>query len=318
LFLNAHFQSVIENYLIQRNKAKGNPLPNRPDFIELSDYCEYKREDYKKQVLQYKNEINDKVERILLCAYVIAVNIFTLPFLYYLDDTFDIHDWHSYSFNAEIFSQSWLMMLIVSLVIIGFGSSKFNYQSSNTWQILIDEIDQQIASLTAKKTDEENKLPTVNIGDIFGGGIVFHVEPNGKHGLICQKNLRLRVTWDELVLLNDKLIDMSKSYLYHGKMDDDGFNDWYLPTTTEFKLLFINLRKLNKKVVSFPLFPKDRIDPYEQTFEEITYELRWWFWCQATSYGHYKHLNQFNSVLGDVSVNCESDHVANVLPIRAF
>jgi hypothetical protein len=297
-------------------------MPIRPDCIELSVSNEFERNSYKEQILRYERQVKNKMEWILDCTFVIAVNIFTVPFLYFLVDIYIEYDWHHYSFNDEMFNFWYTRLIFVNATLFfffGSRTSKFEYKSSNKFQKLIEEIDKEVGALLIKKTEEENKLPSVSIGDFYCGGIVFYVEPNGKHGLICQQNLRIyNITWDELGILNGKFIDMSITYPRRNKFDGEGFTDWYLPTTEEFRILRNNLTALNKKVVGFPLFPKERIDPYEQYVEEIEYEHSWLFWCQETRYGQRKHLNQFNSVLGKyVAVN-KSDDYAHVLPIRSF
>ncbi len=70
---------------------------------------------------------------------------------------------------------------------------------------------------------------TRQIGDQFGGGIVFHITDGGTHGLIAEIQDQGKCAWDSI----PKLINLPENHSDSAKV----YNDWRLPTCEEFNLL---------------------------------------------------------------------------------
>lgn len=69
-------------------------------------------------------------------------------------------------------------------------------------------------------------MQTLQIGDEYQGGIIFHLDESGSHGLIASKHdLSGEADWNEA-------IEFCEAY------EAGGFKDWRLPTDSELDLLY--------------------------------------------------------------------------------
>jgi hypothetical protein len=109
------------------------------------------------------------------------------------------------------------------------------------------------------------------VGEMFGGGIVFHVYKDAQgveHGLIASPyTLTFGTSWsnvtssliglyeyDDGVVNTNAIINQAGHSSSAAKLCDDfssgGFNDWYLPSAYELKLIFDNVYTLNKVLIN--------------------------------------------------------------------
>ncbi|MCX6278423.1 MAG: serine/threonine-protein kinase [Bacteroidetes bacterium] len=72
----------------------------------------------------------------------------------------------------------------------------------------------------------------LQIGDVYAGGIIFYLDPSGNHGLVC--------TPQDLDCPEEEAEACIKKLNYHG------YNDWFLPSTHQFELIYNNLYKNNR------------------------------------------------------------------------
>ena len=109
----------------------------------------------------------------------------------------------------------------------------FAYWAVESWALALGVIQQSLPKqnvtptpppkVTPLPTIKPVELPTYKLGDILpGGGIVFHVDASGQHGLAAQpKDETYRATWEEAQRLAST----------HGQ-------GWCLPTKDELALLY--------------------------------------------------------------------------------
>ncbi|MFZ4525834.1 MAG: DUF1566 domain-containing protein [Chlorobium sp.] len=71
----------------------------------------------------------------------------------------------------------------------------------------------------------------VNIGDEYGGGIVFYVDGTGQHGLVAAKaDFQEEMNWDDAKSACESLVSNS-------------YSDWFLPNKEQLKRLY-NMRSI--------------------------------------------------------------------------
>lgn len=95
----------------------------------------------------------------------------------------------------------------------------------------------------------------MKIGDFFEGGIVFHVDDTGQHGLIAAKEDQQDASWEE-ALQNC------------AACREGGYNDWRLPSKEELNLLY-HQKSVVGGFVEFPYWSSTedgRYDAWNQYF----------------------------------------------------
>jgi len=70
----------------------------------------------------------------------------------------------------------------------------------------------------------------VNIGDVYGGGIVFYVDGTGEHGLIANTSASGKTDWFEAVADTN----------YTKKYGLNGYHDWFVPNIEQLEQLYLN------------------------------------------------------------------------------
>ena len=135
-----------------------------------------------------------------------------------------------------------------------------NIQSS--LNIDYDSLANTIVSDTAFNLNEYGC--NLSLGDTYQGGVIFYIDPSGCHGLICSPtDFGSFEDWN-YPLLNDVPCNAYGSSLFDGKYNTEkiqfthgdnsvsaagicsnltlnGYDDWYLPSVYELKLLLYNL-----------------------------------------------------------------------------
>lgn len=82
-----------------------------------------------------------------------------------------------------------------------------------------------------KPTNPAKPAKAVKVGDKAHGGIVFHVDKTGMHGLVCQENDF------------EKMMSFSEAKQACANSTAGDKRDWRLPNLKELKLMYENLRK---------------------------------------------------------------------------
>jgi hypothetical protein len=125
-------------------------------------------------------------------------------------------------------------------------------------------------TLAIGQTEKPNQL---SIGQKFGGGIIFSIDPTGQHGLIAapfdQSNNACWGSegWTNAIYIDDGALNTEKIVTFmKGKHWSDsktpaacqcdsltlgGFSDWYLPSISELKEMYENRRAIGRIVSGF-------------------------------------------------------------------
>jgi hypothetical protein len=113
------------------------------------------------------------------------------------------------------------------------------------------------------KWNSLSKKAKYQVGDLFGGGIIFHVEPDGEHGLIASlADIGDEVSWGTSGLIinagsfydgnsnTESIVGILGSGSFAAYVCDtlnmNGFDDWYLPSADEMYLLLKSRYILNR------------------------------------------------------------------------
>jgi len=115
------------------------------------------------------------------------------------------------------------------------------------------------------KWNDLSKKAMYRIGDRFGGGVIFYVEPGGEHGLIASlSELATEVSWgvagiatsarssydgmnnSAQILASQGSGDFAVNYC--DTLSVGGYKDWYLPSVDELHLLFRARYILNRSL----------------------------------------------------------------------
>ena len=210
---------------LKSNIKKLNELLNKPYELKVAEYVTYERE-----LSNATDDITNKIHEIDMLINEIDESIFL---------TYDIKKLET-----------------VKKELIDAKKCTFEEMSS-----IYEKL---------KKVLYSDKL---SIGSRYAGGIVFYLDDTAKHGLVCAEADFGKACWGgngKLTLKRDnvsnsigientnRIVEQFSSYIEHGffstktkpfptaarlckESNDGGFNDWYLPTIKELKLIHENL-----------------------------------------------------------------------------
>jgi hypothetical protein len=166
----------------------------------------------------------------------------------------------------------------------------------------------------------------IGIGSSYQGGIVFYLNGNGKHGLIVSKeNIdKEKIDWDNQTNkdINKTKIEMGSGAantnaiinVYNNsnyaanickKYNGGGFNDWYLPSLDELKLIYENVGP-SSKLKNIGKFNNDMMASYWSSSESPN---------QSSFGGKYAWAIFFNDGTAQESTKNSASYVR---AIRAF
>lgn len=163
------------------------------------------------------------------------------------------------------------------------------------------------------------------IGASYAGGIVFHIDESGRHGMVCAPSDAGAFPWDmtpfsaqnweqynppfvgagattvgsgstNTTLIANTLGQNSYAAYVCSTFENGGYSDWYLPSKDELNQMYVNL-----KVPNLATFSSASLSYYYSS-SEIDYRA---VWCQRFNDG-YQHPNSWKN------------NVMNVRPVRSF
>jgi hypothetical protein len=108
---------------------------------------------------------------------------------------------------------------------------------NNNADIIVDALFVQTGEASGNNSSNTNTTHT--IGENYGGGIVFFVTPDGKHGLIAAEQDQSVVSWPRVGVSwyeAPNYVPNPSNHNANGKK----YTDWRLPSKYELNLLFIN------------------------------------------------------------------------------
>jgi tetratricopeptide (TPR) repeat protein len=178
---------------------------------------------------------------------------------------------------------------------------------------------------TIKNKVESDKL---KIGSTYAGGIVFYLDETGKHGLVCAEKDFGEAVWGGVEIIgasgngvadgsgmrNTKIIVDKASFIEQGffgilkipaptaarlclESNHNGFTDWYLPTCSELRLMYENLKEKN----NFKLFSG-----------------HCWSSSENPNYSAYSSGAWYLSFYNGIAYNDYKNYAKRVRAVRAF
>jgi hypothetical protein len=110
----------------------------------------------------------------------------------------------------------------------------YNAQVTASNQIQLGDANVSEVKTSGKITAKEiSTTRTFSIGELYGGGVIFYVTPNGLHGLIAETvNQSEGMYWESAV---NAVTDPSTH-----STEGQNFTDWRLPSKVELDLLYLN------------------------------------------------------------------------------
>ena len=156
---------------------------------------------------------------------------------------------------------------------LGFGAV---VTSSNTIQLGNNSITD--VKTTGKITASEMVSSRVfSVGETYGGGVIFYVTPNGKHGLIAEiQNQSENYYWESAI----ENITNPSSHSIGGS----NYTDWRMPSKTELELLYASRSQLGISSGVYWSF-----NTYLSVYPNSAYAINF-----ATGVGNYFNYNTSN------------------------
>jgi len=315
--------SLVENYLIA--KTNSTPPPTMPHEFDYKYDFAYTFEvhlrsslsNYEIKLIDYYKEIEKSILRLLNFAFVFVTLCILEPVLYCILYTLDTNDFFCNSYIDNYYSTFYISFL-APLIFLGFKSITYTVTNGK------DVFEQKLKAIIEMQSKKDSELPTVQIGDYFGGGIVFAIDENGKHGLIClQSPVSIGSTYDNCVnwdgkdLLGNQAIEfyeLGAPVLFCYKFKQEGFEDWYLPSSEELSIMHNNLRDLDRKVVNFSLKVDEQVG--EWSINDLLFKNSYEFWVQNASNNF---LQSYQLGTGRKRIYTKRDSTfLRILPIRKF
>ncbi len=207
-----------------------------------------------------------------------------------------------------------------------------NYTLTGTSQLL--SVPYALHAKTAESVLNVTSSPTHYVGEVFGGGVVFHVYIGAdglEHGLIVSladqgieipwTNLNIlpigetaRSSWNGLAnstaIINQGGHNLSAAQLCFDYNSTDGFDDWYLPSIDELTLLYTRRFDVNRvlQVVGEEI----KLSDPNQDFNYIHY------WSSTEINGSQSWRYSFTPGANDFSHFALKSSLNNVRAIRSF
>lgn len=127
------------------------------------------------------------------------------------------------------------------------------------------------------------------VGELFGGGVIFYVDPSMKHGLICSmSDIRdpLSTTPDRIsrdaktvhldlkqaVKDPDRASEICETYT-NSNYGTGQFSDWYLPSIDELKILYNSKNEVNQSLKKYSQKITDYLDKVYWSSSKMTSEI---------------------------------------------
>jgi len=125
------------------------------------------------------------------------------------------------------------------------------------------------------------------------------------------------VNWDGKDLLGNQAIEfyeLGAPVLFCYKFKQEGFEDWYLPSSEELSVMHNNLRDLDRKVVNFSLKVDEQVG--EWSINDLLFKNSYEFWVQNASTNF---LQSYQLGTGRKRIYTKRDSTfLRILPIRKF
>ena len=170
------------------------------------------------------------------------------------------------------------------------GCSNVSQGLANNSDIIVDALFVQTGE--ASGNNSSNTITTHTLGESYGGGIVFFVTPDGKHGLIAAEQDQSVVSWPRVGVSWYEAPDYASNPINHN-VNGNKYTDWRLPTKYELNLLFLK---------------KDQIGNFTSG--------NYWSSSGYSNNSSIKWLQSFQT--GNEAFNSSSPYEAQVRAVRSF